>query len=200
MPTGYTAKLMESGQPFEEFAMSCARAFGALIMMRDDAMDAPIPEFEPSPYYEKSLTQHRAELARLIMMSEDERLAYGHASHAESIASAQEYLEKDIAENERLDAMRKQVLAWTPPTSEHQGLKDFMLEQIKISANALRYHYEAIAQAKSKTPLQYWTDAVAVESRGVEYATAELAKEIERTRGRNLWVKQLRESLVAQAV
>jgi hypothetical protein len=37
MPTGYTEKLMEKGQTFQQFALLCARNFGALVMMRDDA-------------------------------------------------------------------------------------------------------------------------------------------------------------------
>jgi hypothetical protein len=58
MPTGYTAKLMEEGQSFPEFAMRCARNFGALIMMRDESLDVPIPEqFEPSDYYRKKLSE-----------------------------------------------------------------------------------------------------------------------------------------------
>jgi len=34
---------------------------------------------------------------------------------------------------ERYEAMLAQVKAWTPPTSEHQGLKDFMVEQLEES-------------------------------------------------------------------
>lgn len=50
MPTGYTAAV-EDGTitEFDDFAWQCARAFGALIMMRDDPMSAPIPQkFEPT--------------------------------------------------------------------------------------------------------------------------------------------------------
>lgn len=45
MPTGYTADV-QSGKvtDFAEYAMNCARAFGALVLMRDDPSDADIPE------------------------------------------------------------------------------------------------------------------------------------------------------------
>jgi len=39
MPTGYTAKLCEGEQSFGEFALGCARAFGACVMQREDSMD-----------------------------------------------------------------------------------------------------------------------------------------------------------------
>lgn len=44
MPTGYTADLMEKGMEFKPFVLQCARAFGALITMRDDSLDAPSPK------------------------------------------------------------------------------------------------------------------------------------------------------------
>ena len=47
MPTGYTAPIKD-GISFNDFMWGCARAFGALIMMRDDPPGTPIPErFEP---------------------------------------------------------------------------------------------------------------------------------------------------------
>lgn len=37
MPTGYTASVQEGKvTEFRDFAMECARAFGALVMMRDE--------------------------------------------------------------------------------------------------------------------------------------------------------------------
>jgi len=89
MPTGYTAKLMESGQTFQDFVMQCARAFGACVMMRDDPMDAPIPErFEPSDYNVKRLAEAKAELVKLQAMTNDEKIAFGESKKAESIASS----------------------------------------------------------------------------------------------------------------
>ena len=43
MPTGYTAGILE-GETFEQYALQCAKAFGALVMMRDEPSDAPIPD------------------------------------------------------------------------------------------------------------------------------------------------------------
>lgn len=37
MPTGYTSPLYEGKEiSFEQFALRCARNFGALVMMRDE--------------------------------------------------------------------------------------------------------------------------------------------------------------------
>ena len=53
MPTGYTSKIKDD-ITFEQYAMGCARAFDALIDMRDEASDALIPEeLTPSNYHEQ---------------------------------------------------------------------------------------------------------------------------------------------------
>lgn len=52
MPTGYTSPLYEGKEiSFEQFALRCARNFGALVMMREEPLDTPIPEkFNPCEY------------------------------------------------------------------------------------------------------------------------------------------------------
>jgi hypothetical protein len=57
MPTGYTAPIAD-GMTFEQFALGCARAFGALVTMRDEPSDAPIPErLEPdTPFVAAPIT------------------------------------------------------------------------------------------------------------------------------------------------
>lgn len=62
MPTGYTAAIAD-GIDFKTYALSCARAFGALVEMRDEPANAPIPEeFKPSSYYVTSLASAREEV------------------------------------------------------------------------------------------------------------------------------------------
>ena len=57
MPTGFTCDIKD-GITFERFALNCARAFGALINMRDDSLDAEIPdEIKPSDHHVKALAE-----------------------------------------------------------------------------------------------------------------------------------------------
>jgi hypothetical protein len=64
MPTGFTADICKGAEvSFEDFAMTCARAFGALYSMRDEPMDAPIPEtFVASGYHADELEKAKARL------------------------------------------------------------------------------------------------------------------------------------------
>jgi len=196
MPTGYTAKLMEEGQTFQEFIMGCARAFGALIEMRDDPADAPIPEkFEPSDYYSKRIVESTEELARLQSMDDAQKEAFGKSARYAAIRSYLMRLRKARNENARLDDMAAQIDEWTPPTQEHQGLKDFMLQQIDVSKNELDYNKTALADAEKKPAMAYYVSAVSEAAYSIKRSTERHAEEIERANERTEWVRQLRGSI-----
>ncbi len=196
MPTGYTANLMDKGQTFKEFILNCARAFGACLTMRDDSYDKPIPEkFKPSDWHIKELKKAQEELKKLKAMNEKEKMIFGKHEKESSIKQKEEWLKKEQSQNERLEEMEKQVKAWRPPTKDHQGLKDFMLQQIGVSKNNLSYIQEEIEKAKSMPPLAYYIHAVSSKKRDVDYHIEENEKEIERVNQRNEWLKQLRNSI-----
>lgn len=196
MPTGYTADLMEHGQSFNDFVLGCARAFGALIMMRDEPSDAPIPEkFEPSDYSTRKIAEAKAELSRLQLMSADERIAFGVEARDEEVARYNEWLLRQTEQNRRLVDMERKVKAWTPPSDDHKQFKHFMLEQIRISKNDLEYIQRNLDEAYHKAPVSYYSEAVMKAERDIDYHAEEHAKELERTEGRNRWIRQLRESL-----
>lgn len=196
MPTGYTAALMEKGQTFQEFIMGCARAFGALVEMRDSPFDAPIPDkFEPSDYHTTQLDEARNKLATLKAMSLEDREAFGQAEKKADIESTKQWLEKNMAQNKRLDDMIAQVQAWNPPTNDHQGLKDFMLQQISISKHDVQYIKTSLDEATKKPVMAYYVAAVSNAAGSIKYHTEGYAKEVERTNKRTEWVQQLRESI-----
>jgi hypothetical protein len=94
MPTGYTADV-QNGTVTElrDFALSCARAFGACIMMRDDPPGTPIPDqFEPSSYYRIECEKAQAELSRLLTLTPAgiaaETIAHNKAAIADGLNGA----------------------------------------------------------------------------------------------------------------
>jgi hypothetical protein len=84
------------------------------------------------------------------------------------------------------------VQAWTPPTTEHQALKDFMIEQLTGSMKFDDFHWEPPHRLTG-------TEWLAAErekaKRDIEYYTQEVAKERERVRSANEWLQQLTGSL-----
>ena len=81
MPTGYTAGVATGEiKDFKTYALQCARAFGACIMLRDEPMSDEIPEFKPSDHYEKSLAKATADLAAFTAIYRDTMQRVGAAS------------------------------------------------------------------------------------------------------------------------
>jgi len=178
MPTGYTADISK-GITFNTFAMNCARAFGALVTMRDDPSDAPIPEaFSPSDYHSKAIATEREKLARLDTLSplEAERGAAKEFDDAETARAVR--LADRAALRAKYEAMLAAARAWVPPTPEHQGLHDFMVEQIESSikwdCSTGSYDEPAVRKTASE-----WLAAQRAETlRSIAYHENEHAEEV----------------------
>jgi len=133
MTTGYTAGIAK-GISFEKYVMTGARAFGALVMMRDEPFDKEIPKsLDPSSYCQEKLTEVETRLAKL------QKMRYKDADHEAEIEYNEEVnrQREGIASNNKTrslyQAMLSKVKAWQPPSPDHEGLKNFMIQQIKES-------------------------------------------------------------------
>ena len=195
MPTGYTHELMDKGQDFRTFALLCARAMGACVMQRDDPMGELPKKQEPGDYNTKRLSEARAERDRLSVMDSDQQFKLGCKLKTEAVNNAAEYLQREKDQNARLDTMMVQVVAWQPPTSEHAGLKSFMVEQMTISRNDISYAEKRLMEVTGKPWKRYFEEACEHAQRDIEYHTKEAIKEQERTDGRNGWIEALYASL-----
>lgn len=196
MPTGYTSDIYEGKDiTFRDFALQCARAFGALIEMRDHPMDAPIPdEFKPSDYHQRKLTDARNVLAAAQGWSDEvaERLA-----HEDYMARNRAWTDRRDAALERevrYNAMLAKVEAWQPPTEQHVELKSFMVQQITESMKfdcSMTYDEEPLPL----TGDEYRRATMARALKDIDYHTEQYAQDVERAEQRTRWVKALRESL-----
>lgn len=198
MPTGYTYPVVEGKiTEFPEFALSCARAFGALITMRDDPMDAPIPdEIGPDTrYYDQRIADDTKRLGEIQAMTNAEADAAAAAAHGAAMRSRSDYLKRQETEAARLNAMLAKVREWTPPTAEHVDMKRFMIEQLTASlpgsyAPAIPERLDGATWRKREG------DALA---ESIVRSQQEREKEISRAAGRTAWLKALRASLEPQS-
>lgn len=196
MPTGYTAAIADD-ITFDAFVMSCARAMGALVMMRDEPMDAPIPErFEPSDYHTKKIAEATATIDRLAGMTDAEAEQAARDAYEAAISAQAAAIHRNDTLREKYRAMLAKVEAWKAPSADHEGFKTFMVEQITGSIDFdcdNRYYRE---QKHTKLTGAEWRAQEEAKARkDIAYHEAENAKEIERTEARNTWLRQLRESL-----
>ena len=202
MPTGYTHAVQEGKvTEFPAFAMQCARAFGALIMMRDDPNDAPIPErFEPPDYHLKALEGLRTELVEVQALDESSCDLRAAAQAAEGEQKLAESKTEKREHQKRYEAMLAKVRAWTPPTPEHAGLKKFMDEQltesIRFDCGSLDDEtLHRIYHVERKTGAVWKAEKLADIQRDIAYHEKQHAEEVARANSRNEWLSALRKSL-----
>jgi len=197
MPTGYTADV-QSGKitEFKDFAMQCARAFGALVMMRDDPSGATIPErFEPQiMYYDDKIAECEARLATLKAMSPEEVRQASLDAHAKAMEKWHERRQERELHRQRYEAMLAKVRAWHPPTPDHSELASFMIRQLQESIDfdtKCRHDPEPVTPAG-----EAWRAAEIRKTEStLNYAIKNRAEEIARTADRNEWLTALRASL-----
>lgn len=134
MPTGYTDDIKD-GISFSTFALNCARAFGATITLRDESGGGEkIPDqFEPSDYHSKALENAEAELLALHKMTPEACQEQCDVDYAADEAFRLDRLQRNKDQIDSYRSMLEQVKAWTPPSADHVGMKDFMIEQIESS-------------------------------------------------------------------
>lgn len=196
MPTGYTAGVQDGTiNKFPDFAMACARAFGALVMMRDDPMDAKVPDkFEPSDYHVKAKANAEARMVQLVAMTEDECRDAALVDFKEAEAHLADDKDKALLHKGRYLKMLAEARRWTPPTPDHEGLKKFMVDQLQQSVDHdcdTSFHPVPVL----KPGREWHVDAVASTQRDIQYHTEQMIEEEKRARTRTEWVKSLRLSL-----
>lgn len=190
MATGYTWPVRNGEVTFEEFVLDCARAF-AWWMRDSDSKTLTDPPI--SNTYAKLLRKEKAKLARLESLSAEEIMAEHEEAYWKVREDNLEMGLENIVIRKRYLGMLDKVETWKPPSEVHEGLKNFMIEQLndsikhdcgsdfqyKINPRHFEWHEERIKQAK----------------RMVDSYTEKAAEEAQRNIDNQRWTDQLRESL-----
>ena len=198
--TGYVHHMLDKGQTFAQFALTCSRAFGALILMRDESMDAPIPErFEPSDSHQKEAARAEGELEKFSAMSGGERREWAMRNIREQLEYWKECEKEAQDRAAKIRSMLADVRAWQSPSDNHDSLKRFMIEQLESSLPG-DFYAEEIKKWKNLDPSAHAEAHLTRLREKIAYHHQEYAEEIERTEQRNRWLAQLRRSLKGPSV
>lgn len=198
MPTGYTAKLMTEGQSFDEFVLTCARAMGACVMLRDDDLGPVTLDRIQScegNYYAETFEEAQATHESLQSMDEEAQLKFGAAQREETMTRYSMLIEGAKEQNARLAEMTKRVEAWEPPTPDHEGLKEFMIGQLRQSHETVDYYERSLKEWRDRTPLEVYRECLADAYESLEWKRNALREATERNRARVEWTRQLIESV-----
>lgn len=199
MPTGYTADVQDGKvTEFSDFALICARAFGALVNMRDEPHNAPIPEaFDPhTSYHDEMIAAAQATLTELAPLTAAECEQRTTADHADRL----EYHSRRMREREeqrvRYEAMLAKAEVWEAPTPDHEGLRQFMIDQLKKSIDSDCAPYPRLDREPERLTGEAWRNIeLSRATDDLAYHVEQRDKEIARTATRNAWLAALRASL-----
>ena len=191
MPTGYTTDIYNGKDvSFKDFALNCARAFGACVMQRDDPADEK-PKIMPEESY------HTKALKKLGKFKKPSEIQF------------KAFIKKQLADNKRIikekktlekaySKMIEQAAKWTPPTIEHEELKDFMIKQLVESkewdCGVDSYECE-LASLSAMTYNDYIEKTRKEYIFNFKYHEEHLIKEINLIKQRNKWIEDLYNSL-----
>lgn len=135
MPTGYT-DVVGKGEltDFSEFALRCSRAMGVSIMQRDESIDVPLRHHETMRDYEyESLAKAKDAYAEAGARSQEEWAEVQRREADKENAARAESKARRLETVANYRRMLAEVLAWQPPTSEHENFKKFMVDQLEES-------------------------------------------------------------------
>lgn len=193
MPTEYTAAIAE-GCTFNEYAMLCARAFGATVTMRDEPMDAEIPDsFTPSTYHAERLAELRERLSKLRSMSDKEAETEAKREYDAAVSARLDSIQSAANLRRKYEAILAEVNAYTPPSPDHVEFKNFMRSQIEESIKWDCAVYGDVPELESGPVWRARSIKRVLDD--IEYHEREHAEEIRRCEDRSRWVRQLRKSL-----
>lgn len=199
MPSGYTEKLYNGEQSFTDFVLRAARGMGAAIHQRDDG-EGYITHRTASDYHTEALEKANTEMIELDNRSHEEWVEAWRTKKQEIADYEREYIEKRKAMQDRYLSMLGEVALWQPPTEEHEGLKQFMIDQLKQSLDFDTYYGRESRPAYHDDTADgdvddYMDRVYAQLERNIQYHLSEQVKEEERVRSQNEWVDQLALSL-----
>lgn len=208
MPSGYTSAIYDGKDvTLRDFILTCARGMGALITMRDEPFDKPIPdEFPPcTSYHDEAIAKARERLARITKGDRMELLREKQDEYNERLQQWWEAKRESDALKKRYEDMMEKVLAWEPPTPDHEGLKKLMIDQLSQSLEHDCHYskfdtpkddpYRGMYGPEEKSLDQWIEDERAAAIKEIEYHIEQRNNEIERARSRTEWVQQLKAAL-----
>lgn len=205
MPTGYTAGILDGTvTTFPQFAKLCMRAFGATIHLRDESLDTEYEPRVPSEYHSKAIEKAKQSIIDAQKLTDDEIID----TRKKQLEDSRKYHLKAIEEAKKATIEMNKILCdvrkWQPPTPDHTGIKDFMIEQIEKTIDfdcKTDYHDKGLIEIETElltiNASEIRKQMIEQAKKDLAYHNAENLKEIQRCEQSNKWVSDLLGSLSA---
>lgn len=199
MPTGYTAGIIDgTTETFQDFAKQCMRAFGATIHMRDESMNKEYEPRTPSDYHIKALAKAKEKLKQAEIFTDAELIEMRTKELEESKKHHLESIAKTKVTRAKLEEFLSKAIEFKVPTPEHEGLKNFMVEQLKSTIDfdgKTDYHDKALPEIemelKNIDANQIRFSLIESAKYDISYHLKEHKAELKRCSESNAWVESL---------
>lgn len=197
MKTGYTDAISKGDTSAKNFIMRCARGFGALAFMRDEPLDALIPETIPEEtYYIECYERECKRLEELKAMTPEDIHREAQKEYEDNKLKWEKTVENDLAENAKYDEMIKKVEAWDCSINlDLQPLKDYALDQLRICKTDPEWakrHLEDIEPQSDEDWYRYEMESCL---RDISHFRDKIEKDKKWNADCNKWLSDLRKSL-----
>lgn len=200
MPTGYTACVQDGNvTELKDYILRCSRKFGALIHMRDDALNTSIKHREVSDYRLNRLNEIKKDFEEFKKLSDEEIQKMLDESYLQKIEQQKKGLKEfEIGKQRYLDMLEK-VKEWQPPSDDHMNLKNFAIEQLEGSldfdySDTSKEYY--LREPFKDSVEQYRQFKIESYIKDIKYHSDEYKKEAENVEKINKWIDDLVNSFI----
>jgi hypothetical protein len=196
MPTGYTADIVDHDVTFNEFVLGCSRAMGPFFHMRDDSSGAELRLPSPPSNDDYHAVECRKAEREIELWTNRDATTCTNLAFCDHEIMKQENKDarvkaRDI--NGRLSSMLRKVKGWMPPTANHEGLRDFMVQQLESEIK-----YEGSPHLQTVPTLdgeEFRAAKIAEAQRMLSYHSRYLGEDQERYESQCAWIEALGTSL-----
>jgi hypothetical protein len=169
-------------------------------MQRDDRSGPELAVDVVEDYYTNAVSRAKEELQRVSLLTDEQISEAREKEIADAKAAQVRFSTEKSSLRDAYESMLAKVQSWKPPTSEHDGLRDFMCEQIIQSirfdcGEISRFHSDRAEFIAKQSPSEWHAEKIEQAARRLADAEKSLREEIERTASRNEWKRQLCESI-----
>ncbi|MBI2668992.1 hypothetical protein HYX14_04060 [Candidatus Woesearchaeota archaeon] len=179
-----------------EYALLCTRGMENLEIVKDIPLEEKIPDrFSPNMHHHQELAQAERTLQIVEAMTLEQAAEEAEQQYQQAMNSYETQQHKVTELKSRYKSMLEQVRSWKPPTGQHQGLKEVMINQLKLS---LENHCGLAAYCeppKKIAPAQYRILLIEEAKRDVMYHKKEWREEVKKAGKATQFIRELVKSL-----
>jgi hypothetical protein len=200
MATGYTYMIIKDKKEptFQEFAFKCMQAFSWVF--RDNnltieeviAKEGNLEKMTDDNYYSNELKATQKELKKLLKMTDKQFANLVDKEYKQKIKVYNEKMAEQTENIRRLNVKIKEVEAWNPPTENHVAIKEFMLEQLKMTIDSETYDINKPIAISVDEYKKTEIDKCTAE---IKYYQEKIEAEHDRINHNNLWTRTFLQSI-----